>query len=267
MSVKLVGILNITPDSFSDGGQFVNPQAAIEQARKLVADGADILDIGAEATNPWVEPLSAAEEWKRLEPVLPRLMQEFPGKLSLDTYHPETAEAALQLGPIIINDITTFRDARLIAVVAKHGAVCIVSHMPLAAATIRDAHEHFRMDKAVDVKNELLERRQALLDAGVLPGNIILDPGIGFGKSMRLNWELLEFARLVPDTQVMLGASRKRFLGTDPLSGEPLPNSDALRADPNRSVQAARIAATAGARYLRVHDVAAHAELKRNARS
>jgi dihydropteroate synthase len=261
MQVQLVGILNVTPDSFSDGGQFFDSKAALVQAQKLFADGAAIVDVGAEATNPKVAPISADEEWQRLKDVLPDLMQRFPDKLSLDTYHSETAEAALKLGDIIINDVTTFRDPKLVAVVARHKARCMVSHMPLQATSITDAHANFRLDDAQQVKDELLQQRQVLIDAGVSPANIILDPGIGFGKSMRLNWELLEFAKLVPNEIVMLGASRKRFLGTDPKTGEVLPGSDELRADPEQSLKAARIATHAGVRYLRVHDVAAHAKL------
>lgn len=254
----MVGILNVTPDSFSDGGQFVDPKKALAQAQKLIDDGAVILDIGAEATNPRVEPISPAEEWQRLEPVLPELMRRLPSQLSLDTYHPETAERALEFGPIIINDVTTFRDPKLVEVVARHQAICIVSHLPLKASSIKDAHANFNMDNASEVRSELLERRQALLDAGLPAANIILDPGIGFGKTMRLNWELLEFARLAPGEIVMLGASRKRFLGTDPKTGQVLANSDELRADPTTSLKAAAVAAKAGAKYLRVHDVAAH---------
>jgi dihydropteroate synthase len=260
MSVQLVGILNVTPDSFSDGGLFFDSKKALAQAQKLFDYGAVILDIGAEATNPKVEPISATEEWERLKNVLPELIQKFPGRLSLDTYHPETAERVLKLGPIIINDVTTFKNPKLIEVVARHKAICIVSHLPLAASSIKDAHANFHIDDAAQVKNELLQQRQALIDAGLPAANIILDPGIGFGKTMRLNWELLEFARLVPDAIVMLGASRKRFLGTNPHTGIPLPNSEELRADPKSSLEAAQIAARAGAKYVRVHDVASHAQ-------
>ncbi len=264
--VELIGILNVTPDSFSDGGKFLDPTKAVAQANKLFADGANIVDIGAEATNPFVEPISANEEWDRLKEVLPALMEQFPGRLSLDTYHPQTAQKALDIGPIIINDVTTFRDSKLIEVVARHKAKCIVSHMPLAATSINDAHSNFHIDNGDQVKDELLAQRHKLLDAGLPPQNIILDPGIGFGKTMRLNWELLSFAKLFPTPQaIALGHSRKRFLATDEKTGKPLPEPEKLKNSRVRNLKAAGIAITASKQhkfYLRVHDVSLYDDLQ-----
>ena len=119
---QLVGILNITPDSFSDGGQFFAPAAAIKQAKKLFNDGAALVDIGAESTRPGASAVSPQEEWKRLETVLPELVRLFPGKISLDTHHSETAEKALQLGDVIINDVTGMNNPGMVDVVARHAA-------------------------------------------------------------------------------------------------------------------------------------------------
>jgi dihydropteroate synthase len=246
--VKLVGILNITPDSFSDGGLFIDVQKALEHARQMFADGAAIVDVGAESTNPWSSPLTWSEEWQRLEPVLPALLKEFPGKISLDTYHSETARKALELGPVILNDIMTFRDPKMIEAAAESKPLCIVSHLPLKAKSPKDAHEGFHVDDIEEVKAELLAQRDKLIKAGVPSKNIILDPGIGFGKTMELNRKLLEFAREVPGMDVLIGYSRKRFLGDKRL--ELIPN-----------LEAGRTAIKAGAKYLRVHDIAGHKQL------
>ncbi len=252
MSTKLVAILNITPDSFSDGGLFLEPEAALSRARELFADGADIVDVGAEATNPWAEPLTPKEEWARLELVLPVLVQEFPGKLSIDTYHPETAEKALRLGDIWINDVMTFRDPKMIDIAMKYDATCIVSHAPLSAHSIKEVHET-KIDDINTVINELKTKREELLNAGMKLEKIILDPGIGFGKTMRLNWQLLEFKNYI-DGPVMLGHSRKRFLSTDPKTGEPLKNQQ-LRFTPERNLEAAKTIIDAQTDFIRAHEI------------
>ena len=243
---QLVGILNITPDSFSDGGQFMTPEAAMAQARKLFKDGAMYVDVGAESTRPNATGLTSAEERARLAPVLPALLTEFPGKLSLDTYHPETADWALGLGDIIINDVTGMNNPRMIEVVTRHCARCIVSHLP--GGDIQAAHSGKLVDDIQVVINDLLAMESLLRAEGLDTEAIILDPGIGFGKTPELNRQLLEFARYVPDKQVMIGYSRKRFLGDQRMELEP-------------NLVAGRIAAAAGAAYLRVHDVAGHKQL------
>ncbi len=263
--VSFIGILNITPDSFSDGGKFLDPVVALTQARKLFADGAGIVDIGSQATNPFVEPISADEEWARLKSILPILNKEFHGRLSLDTFHPEVAEKALRLGPFIINDVTTFRNPSLVEVAARHKATCIVSHLPLQASSIKDAHDNFRMDSAKEVKQELLQQRQIILNAGVSSSDIWLDPGVGFGKTMRLNWELLRFASLLPNNQtVVIGHSKKRFLATDTKTGELLTDANKLKVSKDRNLEAAMIAVQASKNhqlYLRVHDVSWYEDL------
>lgn len=244
--VKLVGILNVTPDSFSDGGLFNAPQAALEQAEQLFSDGADLVDVGAESTRPGAVPLSHEQEWQRLEPILPVLMERFSGKLSLDTYHPETARRALELGQLIINDVTGMTNPAMIGVVSEFRADCIVSYLP--TNEVQAAHSGELVHDVQVVVNDLLARASILLAEGLERDQIILDPGIGFGKTSELNRQLLEFARYVPDFQVMIGYSRKRFLGED-------------RMDLAPNLAAGRIAIAAGAAYLRVHDVAGHRQL------
>jgi dihydropteroate synthase len=248
MSVSLIGVLNITPDSFSDGGLYLDADKALAQARRLFAEGALIVDVGAESTNPWSSPLTPNEEWKRLYPVLTALLDEFPGKISLDTYHTETARKALELGPVMLNDVTTFRDPKMIEVAINYNAACVVSHLPLAAASIKVAHENANVSSLQQVKNELMTQRQKLIDAGLATDKIILDPGIGFGKTPELNRKLLRFAEKVPGIDVMIGYSRKRFLGENRMELAP-------------NLEAGRIAIKSGAKYLRVHDVAGHMQL------
>lgn len=251
--VKLVGILNITPDSFSDGGLFAAPEAALEQAKKLFADGASIVDVGGESTNPRSTPITAEQEWSRIKGVLATLLKKYPGRISLDSHHPETLRRAAKLGPFIINDVTGFNNPEMIAVAAKLQLPVIVSHLPAKFGTdIAAAHASAEpMAKVQELKAELLDREAALIAAGVKPENIILDPGIGFGKTMELNAKLVEFARELPGKPVMIGYSRKRFLGDARMEAEP-------------NLAAGKRAIACGATYLRIHDVKPHADLVRN---
>jgi dihydropteroate synthase len=260
MSVQLVGILNVTPDSFSDGGAYLEPSQALQHAADLFRQGANIIDIGGEATNPWAKPISIEEEWQRLSPILAVLIPAYPNKISIDTRHPEIVDRAAAYGMFFVNDVTTFIDPKMIKVVAKHHLRVIVSHIPLEAnGDIMLAHTKFKLDDMEQVKAELLAQKTKLLEAGVAHKNIILDPGIGFGKSMRLNWQLLNFAEHVPEDTVMIGHSRKRFLATDPETGNELPGAEKL--DIERNLNAAKQAILSGALYLRVHDVAMHKKL------
>lgn len=220
---------------------------AITQARQLFADGAVLVDVGAESTNPWSSPLGTSEEWQRLEPVLKSLVKEFRGKFSVDTYHPQTARRALEMGVNIINDVTMFRNPDMIALAARYGAKAryIVSHLSPTAMSIADAHKRMPTKSVQEVKQELMAKYAELIKSGVPAANIILDPGIGFGKVAELNPKLLKFAQEVPGIEVMIGYSRKRFLG-----------KDRMKIGPN--LEAAKVAIAAGATYLRIHDVAAH---------
>ncbi|HKR81498.1 MAG TPA: dihydropteroate synthase [Candidatus Saccharimonadales bacterium] len=248
--VALVGILNVTPDSFSDGGLYEQTEAAVRHAEELFQDGASIVDIGAESTNPRSTAMAAAHEWERLQPVLAQLLPKYAGKISLDTYHPETmALAARAFGPhFIVNDVTGMNNLAMRQAIAQYGLRCIVSHLPARFGTdIQAAHKDAIMDDEQTVLRELLVRRGQLMALGVAKQDIILDPGIGFGKTMPLNRRLLGLAKLVPDSAVMIGYSRKRFLGEQRFELAP-------------NLQAADVAVQAGAKYLRVHDVAAHAK-------
>lgn len=246
INTELVGILNLTPDSFSDGGKYNQAQQAEARVNELFMRGANIVDIGAESTRPGATPLSAEEEWARLEPVLPSLYV-YRGQISIDTYHPETVrQAARTMGDFIVNDVTGFNNPEMVEAVAYLGLSCIVSHLPRSfGQNIQAAHEAKPVNSIEQVRDELLQKRQELLEKGIGLSRIILDPGIGFGKTPELNWQLLRFADLVKDSAVMVGYSRKRFLGENRMERGP-------------NLDAAKIAIEAGAKYLRVHDVAAH---------
>jgi dihydropteroate synthase len=242
--VKIVGILNITPDSFSDGGKFNAPEKALSRADELFAQGADLIDVGAESTRPNATPVSPDEEWARLAAILPPLMAKYNGRLSLDTYHPETAAKALDLGEIIINDVSGMSEA-MMKLVADQGVTCIVGHIA-AGKSLSNVHEGEMLDDIQVVIDDLLAKASQLESMGLSREKIILDPCIGFGKTQKLNELLLEFAKYVPDYAVMIGYSRKRFLGDN-------------RMDVAVNLEAAAKAVAAGAKYLRVHDVAEHA--------
>ena len=242
----LVGIINLTPDSFSDGGQFNDTEDAIQHAERQMKDGAALLDVGAESTRPGATPLTSEVEWGRLEPVLLRLLSLYPGHISVDTYHPETVRRAAQIGPVIINDVTGMNSPEMIRVVTELKLRVIVSHSP--SVDLQLAHQLKPVKSLKAVKGALLEKRRLLIYRGLKPEEIILDPGIGFGKSPELNLALLKFAEEVPGIDVMIGYSRKRFLGDNRFEVEP-------------NLEAGRIAIAAGAKYLRVHDVLAHSNL------
>lgn len=243
---QLVGILNVTPDSFSDGGLFLSPGAAVAQAERLFADGAALVDIGAESTRPGATPLTTDEEWQRLAPVLQQLWQAYPGRLSLDTYHPETVARALQLGTFMINDVTGLNNPAMADVIIEYQAACVISHLP--GTNIQTAHQGQLINDMQQVTDELLARAARLESRGLARDKIILDPGIGFGKTPELNWQLLKFAEQVPEYPVMIGYSRKRFLGE-------------RRMELGPNLEAGQIARDSGAAYLRVHDVAGHRQL------
>lgn len=178
--------------------------------------------------------------------VLQRLIEQFPEQISVDTYHPETAAKALGLGDVIINDVTGMSDPAMSPLVIKHGARCIISHLP--GTDVQAAHQGELVDSVQQVVDELIAKAGLLQKGGLPKSKIILDPGIGFGKTEKLNWELLKFASQVPDYPVMIGYSRKRFLGEK-------------RMELETNLAAGRIAIEAGAAYLRVHDVAGHRQL------
>ena len=244
-----MGVVNVTPDSFSDGGRFLDPAAAIDHAQGLIAEGADLLDIGAESSRPGAAAVvSAEEELRRLLPVL-RGLRDAAVPLSVDTIKPEVMRAALAEGASMINDINALRaPGALAAVAASDAAVCLM-HMQGTPGTMQQ-HPSYA-DVVTEVKAFLSERIDAARAAGISPERISIDPGFGFGKTLAHNLELLrrlrEFDAL--GMPLLAGWSRKSSLGK--ITGKP--EGDRLAA----SIAAALIAAQNGAAILRVHDVAA----------
>ncbi len=245
MMVGIFGILNITPDSFSDGNKFMAVDKALAQAGKLIGEGADYVDVGGEATNPWAKPIDANQEWTRIEKIVSALLKNYRDKISLDTRHPETARRFLELGGTVLNDVSGFCDPKMIEVASIYKPLCIINHFP--GSSPAEVHKQ-QVDDAGQVKSDLLRKAMQLQKAGIPRDKIILDPGIGFGKTMDLNSKLLNFPQDVPDWPVMIGYSRKRFLG-----------DQRFELDPN--LEAAKQCVKAGAKYLRVHDVAPTVEL------
>lgn len=268
MEPKLVGIVNVTPDSFSDGGAFFDPEDAIKHAHELFEAGASFIDVGAESTRPGATPLSIVEEQRRLFPVVNAYASLFNEMLSIDTYHPETIEwIASEIGPVIINDVTGFNNPRMIEIAAEFNLPCIVSHLPRKyGQSIQEAHgAPEKVDSMQQVVDEQMSKREEMMTAGIDEQLIWLDPGIGFGKTRRLSWELLKnYPRITGVNELMAGYSNKSFLASDPETGALLPNATDLRNDEvwlrTRNLFAADIARTAGYTMLRVHDVAAHAQ-------
>jgi dihydropteroate synthase len=246
----VVGILNVTPDSFSDGGAWFDPARAIDRGRQLVAEGADMLDIGGESSRPRAEPVDANEELRRVVPVLAALVGSVRVPLSIDTVKPAVARAALAAGASIVNDVSGFRDPALIAAAAEFHAGVIVMHMQGSPATMQIAPHY--ADVVREVGEFFEERLQTLASAGIPPEAVCLDPGIGFGKTLDHNLALVAnlaaFARF--DRPICLGVSRKGFIGA--ITGRPVQERLA------GSLAAACYSAARGdAQLLRVHDVAA----------
>jgi dihydropteroate synthase len=244
----IMGVVNITPDSFSDGGRFLDPARAAEQSRRLVEEGADLLDIGGESSRPGAAPVALEEERRRVIPVLERVI-ELGVPVSVDTCKPELMREAVAAGAAMINDINGLRapDA-LEAVAAGDAAVCVM-HMQGEPGTMQRAPAYG--DVVSEVREFLLARAQALLGLGVARRRIVLDPGFGFGKTAQHSLELLRRLPALVECgfPVLAGLSRKSVLGR--ITGRPV---DARLC---ASVAAAMLAAQRGASILRVHDVAA----------
>ena len=213
----LMGILNITPDSFSDGGQFIDPRIAIDRAGELLAAGADIIDCGAESTRPGAERIDASEQIARLEPILPQICQiaERAGSVvSIDTTRAEVAEFAINSGASIVNDVSAGRDDdEMFSLVADKGCALVLMHMLGQPATMQDKPEYG--DVLAEVREFLADRLKAACDAGIPSGMCVVDPGIGFGKRLQDNLRLMrELDGLLDLGAVLLvGPSRKRFIG------------------------------------------------------
>ena len=213
--IQVMGILNVTPDSFSDGGSFARLETALDQADKLIADGADILDIGGESTRPFADPVSAKEEMQRVLPVIKAVCAKHPSiPISIDTTKAIVASEALKAGATIINDISALRhDPEMLTVAQKSTVPIIIMHMQGTPSDMQLKPEY--NDVVLDVISFLAERIQWLTQNGIKRERIIVDPGIGFGKTLDHNITLLKNLAKLADlgVPVLLGHSRKRFLG------------------------------------------------------
>ncbi len=246
----VMGVLNVTPDSFSDGGLYLDTDAAVARALEMERAGADLLDIGGESTRPGSEAISASEEMRRILPVLEKLRGQLKIPISVDTSKSEVAEAAIFQGAEILNDVTTLRaDPRIAAIAAKYKLPLILMHMRGNPRTMQK--EPFARDVLRDVSQGLRQALAIARRAGVPNSQIVLDPGVGFGKSAAQNYELLEklpqLARL--GHALLVGTSRKSFLTKAPGAA---PGADRIWGT------AATVTASilAGAHMVRVHDVA-----------
>ncbi|HVS98978.1 MAG TPA: dihydropteroate synthase [Solirubrobacterales bacterium] len=252
MDVKLMGVVNVTPDSFSDGGLYLDPGAAIEHGKELAAQGAAILDIGGESTRPGADPVPAEEELRRIEPVVAGLAGA-GAEISVDTSKASVAAAALDAGATIVNDVTALRgDPEMAALVADRGAGLVLMHMAGDPRTMQVDPEYD--DVVAEVRDFLAARLAAAVAAGIDESRIWLDPGIGFGKTDRHNFELLRglggLAAL--GRPLVVGTSRKSFIG----------RADGSAPDGRLggTIATSILAAAAGAAVLRVHDVREMAE-------
>jgi dihydropteroate synthase len=243
-----MAILNVTPDSFFDGGVSLAPESAVDAARRMHADGAAIVDVGGESTRPGAEPVTLDDELRRVVPVLEALQSEVP--VSIDTAKAEVARRALELGAELVNDVTALRaDPDLAGVVADSGCYLCLMHMLREPRTMQDDPRYD--DVVAEVARFLEERLRFAVDAGIREERILLDPGFGFGKTVEHNFELLrrldEIVAL--GRPVVVGISRKRSLGRI------LGDSEATTGPLSASLAAAVMAYERGATVLRVHDV------------
>jgi dihydropteroate synthase len=212
--IKVMGVLNVTPDSFSDGGLFASPHTAIIQAEKLISDGADILDIGGESTRPFADPVGVQEELSRVIPVIEAIRSKFEIPISIDTMKAEVAEKALEAGAVYINDVSALRaDPAMIRVAKNSDVPIIIMHMQ---GTPQDMQVNPSYGNIVeDILSFLRERIEWITSHGVAKERLIIDPGIGFGKKLHHNLSVLKhldsFSAL--GLPVLLAHSRKRFLG------------------------------------------------------
>lgn len=246
----LMGVVNVTPDSFSDGGRFLDPQAAVEHGVRLVEAGAAILDIGGESTRPGAEPVSTQEQLRRVLPVLEALARQVRVPLSIDTSSAEVAAAAIAAGAEVVNDVTALcGDPRMASLVAETGCGVCLMHMQGTPRTMQQSPQY--ADVVTEVIEFLQTRRDVAEAAGVARGRIALDPGIGFGKELDHNLELLSrVGRLhALGCFVLVGHSRKRFIAG--VNGV----ADADRGP--GTIGVALALARRGVQVLRVHDVAA----------
>lgn len=249
----IMGILNVTPDSFSDGGRYVDPDQACAQAERMVAEGADIVDVGGESTRPGSAAITDRMQIERVVPVIARLSARLAGRacISVDTRSAAVATAAITAGARIVNDVSAGADPAMFAAVAAHGAGLVLMHMQGTPATMQINPQY--VDVVAEVRTYLSERAQRAVAAGVNRAGLAVDPGIGFGKSREHNLRLLAALGQLVETgyAVLLGTSRKRFMGAICAETDPLELVGATCATTALGV-------AAGVHIVRVHDVRAN---------
>lgn len=247
---RLMGIVNVTPDSFSDGGRFFDRAAAVDHGLRLADEGAELLDIGGESTRPGSDPVSSDEELRRVVPVVERLAARLPVPISVDTSKAAVARAAIEAGAEAVNDVSALRaDDAMLRVVCDSGCGVVLMHMLGTPQTMqRDPQYH---DVVADVRAFLRERCESLVSAGVPAERIVLDPGIGFGKTVEHNLALLAHSAAFHELgrPLLVGPSRKRFIGA--VVGDTGADRDA------GTVGVCLALATSGVQILRVHNVRA----------
>ncbi len=247
MTVKVMGILNVTPDSFSDGGEFYHVDAAVKRGLQMMADGADILDIGGESTRPGAEPVSLEEEQRRILPVIKALSAK-GAYISVDTRHAETMEKAIKAGASIINDVNALRGDGAINVASSLDVPVCLMHMLGQPKTMQENPNYD--DVVTEIVGFLQQRVEACLKGGIKPKNLMVDPGIGFGKTLEHNLTILQnldqFKQL--GLPILLGASRKRFIGM-------LDSQSSVEDRLGGSIACALHGYKMGANIIRVHDV------------
>jgi dihydropteroate synthase len=257
----VVGVLNVTPDSFSDGGRYVDVAAAVAHGVAMLAAGADVIDVGGESTRPGAHRVAAEDEIARVQPVV-RALADLGAVVSIDTMHRETAEAALLAGARIVNDVSGgLADPDLPRLVADHGVPYFVMHWRAHSTEMAD---HAVYDDVVsEVCDELRRRLEAVVAAGVDPEQVVLDPGLGFAKNAAHNWSLLANLDrvLAIGRPVLVGASRKSFLGTVLADPDGVPRDFDHRDDATTAITS--LVATAGAWGVRVHEVRGSADAVR----
>lgn len=209
----VMGVLNVTPDSFSDGGKYLNYDEALKRAKQLVAEGADILDIGGESTRPYSDPVPADEEIQRVVPIIKAIVPEIDIPVSIDTCKASVASAAIAAGASIVNDVSALRsDPQLAQVVADHGVPLILMHMKGTPKDMQVAPVYH--DLMREIRQFLSQALQRAVACGIEKQKLIIDPGIGFGKTFEQNFSILKHLHLLTDldTPVLVGASRKAFI-------------------------------------------------------
>jgi dihydropteroate synthase len=245
----LMGIINVTPDSFSDGGRFYDPQRAVEHAIRLVGEGADLLDIGAESTRPGAQPVDEQEERRRLIPVVAAVAKAVSVPVSVDTSKAEVAKAAIDAGAVMVNDVTALRgDSAMVEIVAKAGAGLALMHMQGSPQTMQHAPQYD--DVIGEVARFLAARARFAIERGVARNRIVLDPGIGFGKTLTHNLDLLANLHVLKELgyPLLVGPSRKGFIGQL--------TRQSVEARGWGTAAVVALAVEQGANILRVHDVA-----------